>query len=72
MQNMEPAEHECSKNYDGSSKAMEADGALELVVQAKRERGLIVGWVVADDVLKLPVSVDAAGLERFAVVWSVD
>ena len=47
--NKEPAAHKCVKNYEGSSKGMEAHAALELVKHAKRHRGFIVGCVVADD-----------------------
>ena len=45
----EPEEHECCKNYKGSSKGMEAFAALELVKKAYFDRGFIVGFIVAGD-----------------------
>ena len=46
-----PPEHECPKNYIGSSKAMEADGALSLVKNLDKETNskVYVESFVADD-----------------------
>eukprot|EP00957_Ditylum_brightwellii_P005353 408471-Ditylum_brightwellii.AAC.1 len=41
--------HVCVKNYEGSSKGMDATMALELTIQAKRQCGFIVDFIVADD-----------------------
>ena len=41
--------HVCVKNYEGSSKGMEATMVLELTIQAKRQCRFIVGFIVADD-----------------------
>eukprot|EP00957_Ditylum_brightwellii_P011525 872006-Ditylum_brightwellii.AAC.1 len=41
--------HVCVKNYEGSSKRMEATMTLELTIQVKRQCGFIVGFIVADD-----------------------
>jgi len=46
---MYPSLHNCPKNYEGSSKGMEATVALRLAVHAWEKRGFIVGCVVADD-----------------------
>ena len=48
----EPGEHECPKNYMGSSKAMEADGALSLVKNLDLETNskvFIESFVTDDD-----------------------
>ena len=40
--------HICPKNYEGSSKGMEAEGSLRLCVRA-RERKYAIGIIVSDD-----------------------
>eukprot|EP00957_Ditylum_brightwellii_P051322 3891579-Ditylum_brightwellii.AAC.1 len=42
-------EHNCVQNYNGSTKGMEAHVVLELTKEAKRYRGFVVGYIVADD-----------------------
>ena len=44
-----PPEHECTKNHDGSSKSMECKAILKMVVEAFLEREFMVGTIVADD-----------------------
>ena len=44
-----PPEHECTKNHDGSSKSMECEAILQLVTEAFIERNFMVGTIVADD-----------------------
>ena len=45
----DPKEHKCPRNYEGSSKGMEATAALRLVKNQYEKNGLIVEYVVADD-----------------------
>ena len=48
--NGEKAEpHPCPKNYEGSSKAMESDAALELTIRMYEEQHVFVEKIVADD-----------------------
>eukprot|EP00957_Ditylum_brightwellii_P193385 14725197-Ditylum_brightwellii.AAC.1 len=44
-----PEPHPCPQNYEGSSKAMEADAALELTVQMYREHNIYIDNIVAND-----------------------
>ena len=44
----DPPPHECPKNYDGSSKGMEAEGSLRLCKKAQ-ERRYSIGIIVSDD-----------------------
>ena len=48
-QPVNPPEHECTKNHDGSSKSMECEAILKIVVEAFLEREFMVGTIVADD-----------------------
>jgi hypothetical protein len=65
--------HVCVKNYEGSSKGMEETMALELKIQAKRQRGFIVGFIIVDDdslmraTLKHPYKHLSATMQGF--VW---
>ena len=43
-----PTQHKCPKNYDGSSKGMEAEGSLRLCKRAW-ERRYTIGIIVSDD-----------------------
>ena len=44
-----PPKHECMKNHDGSSKSMECEAILKMVVEAFLEQEFMVGTIVADD-----------------------
>eukprot|EP00957_Ditylum_brightwellii_P203335 15334192-Ditylum_brightwellii.AAC.1 len=41
--------HVCVRNYKGNSKDIEAQMALDLIIQAKYQHGFIVGFIIADD-----------------------
>eukprot|EP00957_Ditylum_brightwellii_P142930 10890144-Ditylum_brightwellii.AAC.1 len=41
--------YQCPKNYEGSSKVMEADAALVLTTKVYEEHGLVIEKNVADD-----------------------
>ena len=41
--------HSCAKNFEGSSKSMEAEAILQMVVDAFNNRGFIVSVIVSDD-----------------------
>ena len=49
--NEEPPNHCCPKNYDGSSKAMEADAALQIYISLFQDsnKNIVLKAVVADD-----------------------
>ena len=57
---VEPREHECPKNYHGSSKAMEADAALSLFLKLDREYNskLFIEALVIDDDSSLRAIID--------------
>ena len=42
-------DHDCSKNYRGSSKAMESRAVLDMYVQMYRTKQVTIGLVIADD-----------------------
>ena len=44
-----PAEHDCQKNFEGSSKSMEASAILKLVTDAHKKRRFIVHVIISDD-----------------------
>ena len=44
-----PPTHECVKNFDGSSKSMEAEGIVQLVTEAFNTRNFIVHVIISDD-----------------------
>ena len=47
--NIKAREHDCIKNWDASSKAMEPHGILDLVCNSATDRGYVTDWIVSDD-----------------------
>ena len=49
--NQEPPNHCCPKNHDGSSKAIEADAALQIYISLYQDsnKNIVFEAVVADD-----------------------
>eukprot|EP00957_Ditylum_brightwellii_P164671 12537842-Ditylum_brightwellii.AAC.1 len=45
---MTPKKHNCPRNYDDSSKGMEANAALILTRQLHKEKGVLLKKIVAD------------------------
>ena len=46
---IEAAEHECTKNHEGSSKAMESEAAVELIEYLCKEKHTALDVIVGDD-----------------------
>ena len=44
-----PPEHECTKNHEGSSKSMQCEAILKMVVEAFLEQEFMFRTIVADD-----------------------
>ncbi|XP_061190963.1 uncharacterized protein LOC133199106 [Saccostrea echinata] len=47
--NKNPAAHECSKNWEGSSKAMEADMVIEMVEDLQKSKGITIDGIIGDE-----------------------
>ncbi|XP_062579139.1 uncharacterized protein LOC134241063 [Saccostrea cucullata] len=47
--NKNPAAHECSKNWEGSSKAMEADMVIEMVQDLQKSKGITIDGIIGDE-----------------------
>ncbi|XP_062581909.1 uncharacterized protein LOC134243696 [Saccostrea cucullata] len=47
--NKNPAAHECSKNWEGSSKAMDADMVIEMVQDLQKSKGITIDGIIGDE-----------------------